>query len=55
MLLEVQHQSERGMREWRGDLGRNLRFRMGEQEQLLSPGESDCKRLNKDIEVTALH
>lgn len=33
-----------------GDLGRNLRLKMGEQKQLPSPGECDCKRWGEGAE-----
>lgn len=35
--------SARGMENGGGNLRRNLRLKMGEQKQLLSPGESNWK------------
>lgn len=53
-LLEVQHQRQAGggWGDGGGDLGRNLGLKMGEQKQLPSPGECDCKRWGEGVEST---
>lgn len=51
-LLEVQHQRQAGggWEDGGGNLGRNPRLKIGEQKQLPSPGEWDCKRQGEEVE-----